>query len=57
MVLDDEVQQMRGLRFDRRLLRFTEHALVEVAEQGGKPGVPFASEQVARLPARAQVTL
>jgi hypothetical protein len=52
-VLDDEVQPVRGLRFDGRIRRLAKHALVEVAEQGGQPFLSLVSEQDGRFAARA----
>ena len=44
VVLDDEIQQVRGLGFDTGVSRCAEYALVEIAQQGGKGIATFAGK-------------
>jgi hypothetical protein len=53
MVLDDKVEEVGCLGFDGWIGLFSEHALVEVANQTGKSGLPHAAEEFRRLAPRA----
>lgn len=57
MVLDREVQEVRGFGFDRRVSRLAEHALFEVGEQAREPLLAFLAEQFRRLAASDQIRL
>lgn len=55
MVLDDEIEQVRGLEFAAGIQRLAEHGLVDVAENGGQGLAALLSEQRRGLPAPDQI--
>ncbi|WP_278666481.1 hypothetical protein [Acidithiobacillus ferriphilus] len=57
MILDDEVQQVRGLGLNARVGRLAEDGLFQIAENGGKGIAALAPEQVRRLAPRRQIGL
>ena len=57
VILDDEVEKVRGLRLHRRIGGLAEDALIEIAEQSGQTVLALAAEEIAGLAAREQIGL
>ena len=57
VVLNDKIQQMRGLGLDARIRRLAKCALVEVPQNGFEPCFLLLPEQSACLAARDQIPL